>query len=211
MGPTRALENVTIRARVRGFLTEPPFRRRGPGQEGAALARDRRGAVPGGPPRGAGPPGRGRRRTEEGRGIEGARGLPRRNWISTGPSFCSPRSRNAQPGARRLGTPVRPRSSTRPRPIASGGNRRSRPDRANLAQAKTDYAVGISSAQAQVSARQGRPVRDGRAEPWVTCRMYAPLQVAVSARPGSRSATLVGPGSRAGGGAYTDHRHDPAT
>ncbi len=62
-----------------------PLRRGGDGQEGAAPAGDRRGAVPGGPPVGEGAPGRGRRLAPQGRGIQGCARSPRRNWNSTGP------------------------------------------------------------------------------------------------------------------------------
>ena len=104
-----------------------PFRRGGDGQEGAAPAGDRRGAVPGGPPVGAGPPGRGRRRAPQGRGIQGARGLRGAAGPRPGPAAARPDPGAAEPGARCPGTPDRPRISTRPRPTASGGNRRSRP------------------------------------------------------------------------------------
>ena len=73
-------------------------------------------------------------------------------------------------------------------------------DRANLAQAKADYDVGIASAQAQVAAARAA-VRDAELNLGY-CRMYAPIDGRIGeAR--VKVGNLVGP-DPAGGGAFTD-------
>lgn len=73
-------------------------------------------------------------------------------------------------------------------------------DRAHLAQANTDYTIGIAAAQAQLSAADAA-VHDAELNLGY-CRMYAPLNGRIGeAR--VKVGNLVGP-DPAGGGAYTD-------
>ena len=128
-GTTRALEDVTIRARVRGFLTERHF------AEGAMVKKGQLLLVIDEEPyqvalqSAQGPPGRGRGRAQEGRGIARVARSPRRSWSSTGPSCCSPRSRSGATGrslARNAGIGRGPRQD-RGRPQALGIAGRGRP------------------------------------------------------------------------------------
>jgi len=125
-GTTRALENVTIRARVRGFLTERHFAEGALVKKGqlllvideepyqvalhAALARQAEADAI-------------LKKAEESKGREVSEAqldLDRSQLLLA----QIQERRNRALVARHA---VRPRSSTRPRPIASGGNRRSRP------------------------------------------------------------------------------------
>ena len=182
------------------------LRRGGDGQEGAAPARDRRGAVPGGPPVGAGPPGRGRRRrSARPRNRRGARS-PRRSWSSTGPS-----SSLAQIQERRNRALVARNAGSAEDLDKTEADRKRwesqvEADRASLAQAKADYDVGIASAQAQVSAARAA-VRDAELNLGY-CRMYAPIDGRIGeAR--VKVGNLVGPGPGRRGRLHRPG-HDPA-
>ena len=198
-GTTRALEDVTIRARVRGFLTERHFAEGAMVKKGQLLlvideepyqvalqsARARQAEADAAP-----------RRPRNRRGARS----PRRNWSSTGPSWCSPRSRSGATA------PCSTRNAGSAEDLDKTEADRKRwesqveADRAHLAQAKADYAVGIASAQAQVSAARAA-VRDAELNLGY-CRMYAPLDGRIGeAR--VKVGNLVGP-DQAGGGAFTD-------
>ena len=126
-GTTRALEDVTIRARVRGFLTERHFAEGATVKKGQLLL-----VIDEEPYKVALQSARARQaeaeaalqKAEESKGREvAAAQLDAR----PGPAAARPDPGAAQPDARWPATPARPRTSTRPRPTASGGRRRSRP------------------------------------------------------------------------------------
>ena len=199
-GTTRALEDVTIRARVRGFLTERHF------AEGAMVKKGQLLLVIDEEPYQVALQSARARQAEadaaltQGRGIEGARGLRGATGARPGPAACSPRSRNGATGrslARNAGSAEDLDKTEADR---KRWESQVEADRANLAQAKADYEVGIASAQAQVAAAKAA-VRDAELNLGY-CRMYAPIDGRIGeAR--VKVGNLVGP-DPAGGGAFTD-------
>ena len=129
IGTTRALEEVTIRARVRGFLTERHFKDGSERQEGPALARDRQEAVPGRARSGQGP-------ARGGQGIARKERRPPRpsrsrrpTWRWTRPSFASTKSKSAASASCWRARRRRRKTTTRPRPRSSRARPRSMPIR----------------------------------------------------------------------------------
>ena len=160
-----ALEDVTIRARVRGFLTERHF------EEGSLVKKGQLLLVIDEEPYkvalqiGQGQPGRGRGRAREGRGVEGVARSRRPSSSSTGRSCCSPSSRSGGAGRSCPATPPSAEETGqgrgRPQEVARP---RSRPTSPTSRRPRSDYDVGIASAAAQARGRQGRGPRR-RAEP----------------------------------------------
>ena len=198
-GTTRALENVTIRARVRGFLTERHFEEGAMVKKGQLLL-----VIDEEPYQVALQSARARQAEAEAasarpRNPRAARS-PRRSWTSTGPSSCWPRSRSGATGRSWPGTPGSAEDLDKTEADRKRWESQVEADRANLDQANADYDVGIASAQAQVSAARAA-VRDAELNLGY-CRMYAPIDGRIGeAR--VKVGNLVGP-DPAGGGAFTD-------
>ncbi|MDR3638141.1 MAG: efflux RND transporter periplasmic adaptor subunit [Isosphaeraceae bacterium] len=198
-GTTRALENVTIRARVRGFLTERHF------VEGALVKKGQLLLVIDEEPYQIALQSARARQAE----VEAAL---KKAQESKGPEVSASQleldraqlvlaqiqeKRNRALVSRNAGSAedVDKTESDRKRWEAQV-----EADRAHLAQAKADYSVGIATAHAQVSAAKAA-VRDAELNLGY-CRMYAPLEGRIGeAR--VKVGNLVGP-DQAGGGAFTD-------
>jgi membrane fusion protein, multidrug efflux system len=198
-GSTRALEDVTIRARVRGFLTERHFAEGSLVKKGQLLL-----VIDEEPYHVAVQMARARqleadavlRKAEESQGREVSAAqldLDRAQLLLA----QIQERRNRALVARSAGSAedLDKTEADRKRWEAQVDA-----DRARLVQAKTDYTVGIASAQAQVSAAKAA-VRDAELSLGY-CRMYAPLQGRIGeAR--VKVGNLVGP-EQGGGGGFTD-------
>jgi membrane fusion protein (multidrug efflux system) len=195
-GTTRALEDVTIRARVRGFLTERHFAEGAMVQKGQLLL-----VIDEEPYQVALQSARARqadaeaslRKAEESKGREVAAAqldLDRAQLVL------------AQIQERRNRALVSRNAGTAEELDKTEADRKRwesqvEADRAQLAQAKADYAVGIASAEAQVSAAKAA-VRDAELNLGY-CRMYAPLDGRIGeAR--VKVGNLVGPDQGGAGG-----------
>jgi membrane fusion protein (multidrug efflux system) len=198
-GTTRALENVTIRARVRGFLTERHFSegelvKKGqlllvideePYQVALQLARARQ--------------------AEAEAALRRAEESKEREVSASQVDLDRAQLLLAQIQERRNRTLVSRNAGTAEDLDKTEADRRRwesqvEADRARHAQAKADYAIGIATAQAQVIGAKAS-VRDAELNLGY-CRMYAPLQGRIGeAR--VKVGNLVGP-DQAGGGAFTD-------
>ena len=198
-GTTRALENVTIRARVRGFLTERHFTEGAPVKKGQLLlvideepyqiilqsAKARLAEAEAS-----------LRKAEESKGREVSASqldLDRAQLLLAQIQERRNRalvSRNAG-SAEDLDKTEADRKRWESQVEA---------DRAHLAQAKADFEVGIATARAQVSAARAE-VRDAELNLGY-CRMHAPIDGRIGEAL-VKVGNLVGPDA-SGGGAFTD-------
>jgi membrane fusion protein (multidrug efflux system) len=198
-GSTRALEDVTIRARVRGFLTERHFAegalvKKGqlllvideePYQVALQMARARQADADAS-----------LRKAEESQGREVSAAQLELDRAQLLLAQIQER-RNRALVARNAGSAEDLDKTEADR---KRWESQVEADHAHLTQAKTDYAVGIASAQAQVLAARAA-VRDAELNLGY-CRMYAPIEGRIGeAR--VKVGNLVGP-DQAGGGGFTD-------
>ena len=143
-GTTRALEDVTIRARVRGFLKERHFAEGAMVKKGQLLLVIDEEPYQVDPPVGQGPADRGLRRAEaRPRNPRGARSPAAQLELDRAQLLLAQlqeRRFNRTLVARRA--PARPRTWTRPRPTARRWESQVEADRAQVAQAKADYDRG---------------------------------------------------------------------
>jgi membrane fusion protein, multidrug efflux system len=171
-GTTRALENVTIRARVRGFLTERHF------SEGAMVKKGQLLLVIDEEPYQVALQSARARQAETEASLNKAKDSKGREVSASQLDLDRAQLVLAEIQEKRSRTLVS-RSAGPLEDLDKAEADRKRwesqveADRAHLAQAKTDYAVGIASAQAQVSAARAA-VRDAELNLGY-CRMYAPL------------------------------------
>jgi membrane fusion protein (multidrug efflux system) len=198
-GTTRALESVTIRARVRGFLTERHF------AEGAMVKKGQLLLVIDEEPYQVALRSAKARQAEAEASLRKAEESKGREVSASQLELDRAQLLLAQIQEKRSRALVsRNAGSAEDLDKAEADRRRweaqVEADRAHLAQAKADYEVGIASARAQVSAA-GAAVRDAELNLGY-CRMYAPLDGRIGeAR--VKVGNLVGP-DPAGGGAMTD-------
>ena len=198
-GTTRALEYVTIRARVRGFLTERHF------AEGAMVEKGQLLLVIDEEPYRIALQSAQARQTEADASLRKSEESMGREVASSQLDLDRAQLLLAQIQERRNRALVsRSAGSAEELDKAEADRKRwesqVEADRAQLAQAKTEYAVGIASARAQVSAAKAA-VRDAELNLGY-CRMYAPLQGRIGEAL-VKVGNLVGP-DQAGGGTYTD-------
>jgi membrane fusion protein (multidrug efflux system) len=198
-GTTRALEDVTIRARVRGFLTERHF------AEGATVKKGQLLLVIDEEPYQIALESAKARLAESEAMLRKAEESKGREVSSSQVDLDRAQLLLAQIQERRNRTLVsRNAGSAEDLDKAEADRRRwesqVEADRANLAQAKADYEVGIASTRAQVSAAKAA-VRDAELNLGY-CRMYAPLDGRIGeAR--VKVGNLVGP-DQGGGSGMTD-------
>jgi membrane fusion protein, multidrug efflux system len=198
-GTTRALESVTIRARVRGFLTERHF------EEGALVKKGQLLLVIDEEPYQVALQSAQARLAEAEASLKKAEESKGREVSASQLELDRSQLLFAQIQERRNRALVSRNAGSAEDLDKTEADRKRwesqvEADRANLAQAKADFAVGIASSQAQVSAAKAA-VRDAELNLGY-CRMYAPLQGRIGeAR--VKVGNLVGP-DQAGGGAYTD-------
>jgi membrane fusion protein, multidrug efflux system len=171
-GTTRALENVTIRARVRGFLTERHF------AEGALVKKGQLLLVIDEEPYQVALQSARARQAEAESSLNKAQDSKGREVSAAQLDLDRAQLLLAEIQERRSRTLVTRNAAPREDLDKAEADRRRwesqvEADRAYLAQARTDYAVGIASAQAQVSAAKAA-VRDAELNLGY-CRMYAPL------------------------------------
>lgn len=198
-GTTRALENVTIRARVRGFLTERHF------SEGASVKKGQLLLMIDEEPYQVALQSARARQAEAEASLKKAEESKGREVSAAQVDLDRAQLLLAQVQERRNRALVS-RHAGSPEDLDKAEADRRRwesqveADRANLAQAKADFEVGIASAHAQVSAAQAA-VRDAELNLGY-CRMYSPLDGRIGeAR--IKVGNLVGP-EQAGGGAMSD-------
>jgi membrane fusion protein (multidrug efflux system) len=198
-GTTRSLESVTIRARVRGFLTERHF------VEGALVKKGQLLLVIDEEPYRIALQSAQARQAETEASLRKAEESKMREVSAAQLDLDRAQLLLAQIQERRNRSLVSRNAGTAEDLDKTEADRRRwesqvEADRAQLAQAKADYAVGIASAQAQVSAAKAA-VRDAELNLGY-CRMYAPLEGRIGeAR--VKVGNLVGPDS-GGGGGFTD-------
>ena len=198
-GTTRALEDVTIRARVRGFLTERHF------AEGALVKKGQLLLVIDEEPYQVALQSARARQAEADASLRKAEESKGREVSAAQLDLDRAQLLLAQIQERRNRALVSRNAGSAEDLDKTEADRKRwesqvEADRAHLAQAKADYAVGIASAQAQVSAAKAA-VRDAELNLGY-CRMYAPLEGRIGeAR--VKVGNLVGP-DQAGGGAFTD-------
>ncbi|WP_435007914.1 efflux RND transporter periplasmic adaptor subunit [Tundrisphaera lichenicola] len=198
-GTTRALENVTIRARVRGFLTERHF------TEGAMVKQGELLLVIDEEPYQVALESARARQAEAEAALKKAEESKGREVSAAQVEVDQAQLLLAQIQERRNRTLVS-RSAGSAEDLDKTEADRKRwesqvlADRAHLDQAKADYAVGIASAQAQISAARAA-VRDAEIN-LSYCRMHAPLDGRIGEAK-VKVGNLVGPDA-SGGGAYTD-------
>jgi membrane fusion protein (multidrug efflux system) len=195
-GTTRALEDVTIRARVRGFLTERHF------AEGAVVKKGQLLLVIDEEPYQVALQSARARQAEADASLRKAEESKGREVSAAQLDLDRAQLRLAQIQERRNRTLVA-RNAGSAEDLDKTEADRSRwesqveADRAHLDQAKADYAVGIASAQAQVSAARAA-VRDAELNLGY-CRMYAPIEGRIGeAR--VKVGNLVGPDQGGAGG-----------
>jgi membrane fusion protein, multidrug efflux system len=198
-GTTRALENVTIRARVRGFLTERHF------AEGATVKKGQLLLVIDEEPYQVALESARARQAEADASLRKAEESKEREVSAAQVELDRAQLLLAHVQERRSRTLVSRNAGSAEELDKTEADRRRwesqvEADRAHLAQARSDYDVGIASARAQVSAARAA-VRDAELNLGY-CRMFAPLDGRIGeAR--VKVGNLVGPDS-AGGGAMTD-------
>jgi membrane fusion protein (multidrug efflux system) len=198
-GTTRALESVTIRARVRGFLTERHF------AEGATVKKGQLLLVIDEEPYQVALESAKARQAEADASLKKAEESKEREVSAAQVDLDRAQLLLAQVQERRSRTLVSRNAGSAEELDKTEADRRRwesqvEADRAHLAQARADYEVGIASARAQVSAARAA-VRDAELNLGY-CRMYAPLDGRIGeAR--VKVGNLVGPDS-SGGGAMTD-------
>jgi membrane fusion protein (multidrug efflux system) len=196
---TRALEDVTIRARVRGFLTQRHF------AEGAMVKKGQLLLVIDEEPYQVALQSARARQAEADASLRKAEESKGREVSAAQLQLDQAQLLLAQLQERRNRTLVSRQAGTLEDLDKTEADRRRwdsqvEADRAHLSQAKADYDVGIASARAQVSAAKAA-VRDAELNLGY-CRMYAPLNGRIGeAR--VKVGNLVGPDS-GGGGAMTD-------
>ena len=198
-GTTRALEMVTIQARVRGFLTERHF------AEGAMVKKGQLLLVIDEEPYKIALRAALARRDEANSALHKAEESKAREVAASQLDLDQAQLLLAQIQERRNRTLVsRHAGSTEDLDKADADRKRwesqVEADRAHLAQSKADYAVGIAAGQAQVAAAEAA-VRDAELDLGY-CRMTAPIDGRIGeAR--VKVGNLVGPDA-AGGGGYTE-------
>jgi len=198
-GTTRALEDVTIRARVRGFLTERHF------AEGATVKKGQLLLVIEEEPYQVALQSARARQAEAGASLRKAEESKGREVSASQLELDRAQLLLAQIQERRNRALLSRNAGSAEDLDKTEADRRRwesqvDADHAHLAQAKADYAVGIASAQAQVSAAKAA-VRDAELNLGY-CRMTAPIEGRIGeAR--VKVGNLVGP-DPAGGGAFTD-------
>jgi membrane fusion protein, multidrug efflux system len=198
-GTTRALENVTIRARVRGFLTERHF------TEGAMVKKGQLLLVIDEEPYQITLQSARARLAEAEAAFTKAEESKRREMSASQLELDQAQLVLAQIQERRARTLlVRNAGSAEDLDKSEAERKRSeaqvKSDRADLAQAKADYDVGIASARAQVAAASAA-VRDAELSLGY-CRMHAPIDGRIGeAR--VKVGNLVGP-EQSGGGAFSE-------
>lgn len=198
-GTTRALENVTIRARVRGFLTERHF------EEGAFVKKGQLLLVIDEEPY--------RVALELARAKEAeAAAALRKSEVSKGPQIARAQLEldRAQlvlaqiQEKRSRSLLVRSAGSTEELDKAEADRKKWEAqvvaDQANLDQAQADFEVGIAAARAQVAAAKAS-VQDAELNLGY-CRMFAPIDGRIGEAK-VKVGNLVGP-DPAGGGAFSD-------
>jgi membrane fusion protein, multidrug efflux system len=171
-GTTRALENVTIRARVRGFLTERHF------SEGAMVKKGQLLLVIDEEPYQVALQSARARQAETEATLNKAKDSKGREVSASQLDLDRAQLVLAAIQEKRSRTLVSRNAGPLEDLDKAEADRKRwesqvEADRAHLAQAKTDYDVGIASAQAQVSASRAA-VRDAELNLGY-CRMYAPL------------------------------------
>jgi membrane fusion protein, multidrug efflux system len=198
-GTTRALEDVTIRARVRGFLTERHF------VEGALVKKGQLLLVIDEEPYQVALQSARARQAEADASLKKAEESKGREVSAAQLDLDRAQLRLAQILERRNRALVSRNAGSAEDLDKTEADRRRwesqvEADHAHLAQAKSDYAVGIASAGAQVSAAKAA-VRDAELNLGY-CRMVAPLEGRIGeAR--VKVGNLVGP-DQGGGGGFTD-------
>src|SRR4051812_12605689 len=198
-GTTRALEDVAIRARVRGFLTERHF------AEGSLVKKGQLLLVIDEEPYQVALQSTRARQAEAEASLRKAEESKGREVSAAQLELDRAQLLLAQIQERRNRALVSRNAGSAEELDKSEADRKRwesqvESDRANLAQAKADYEVGIASARALVSAAKAA-VRDAELNLGY-CRMYAPLEGRIGeAR--VKVGNLVGP-DPAGGGAMTD-------
>ncbi len=198
-GTTRALENVTIRARVRGFLTERHF------AEGAMVKKGQLLLVIDEEPYQIALESAQARQAESEAALEKAKESKEREVSSAQLNLDRAQHLLSQIQEKRTRSLVL-RKAGPTEDLDKAEAERSRwesqveADQAHLAQANADYKVGIAAAEAQVSAAKAS-VRDAELNLGY-CRMFAPLDGRIGeAR--VKVGNLVGP-DPSGGGAMND-------
>jgi membrane fusion protein, multidrug efflux system len=198
-GTTRALEDVTIRARVRGFLTERHF------AEGALVKKGQLLLVIDEEPYQVALQSARARQAEADASLNKAEESKGREVSSAQLDLDRAQLLLAQIQEKRNRNLVSRNAGSAEDLDKTEADRRRwesqvEADRAQLAQAKADYAVGIAAARAQVSAARAA-VRDAELNLGY-CRMYAPLDGRIGeAR--VKVGNLVGP-DQGGPGGMTD-------
>ena len=198
-GTTRALEDVTIRARVRGFLTERHF------TEGATVGKGQLLLVIDEEPYKVALRSVKARQAEAEAALRKAEESRAREVAAAQLNLDRAQLALAQIQERRSRALVARNAGTaedldRTEADRNRWESQVEADRAQLAQAKADFEVGIASAHAQVSAAEAA-VRDAELNLGY-CRMYAPINGRIGEAK-VKVGNLVGPDA-GGGGAFTD-------
>ncbi len=196
---TRALEDVTIRARVRGFLAERHF------EEGALVKKGQLLLVIDEEPYKVALRSAGARQAEAEAALKKAEESKDREVKAAQLALDRAQLLLAELQERRSGALLRRNAATREEMDRAEADRKKyeaevEADLASLSQARADYGVGIASAAAQVEAAKAA-VRDAELNLGY-CRMYA----AIDGRIGEakvKVGNLVGPDA-AGGGAFSE-------
>jgi membrane fusion protein (multidrug efflux system) len=198
-GTTRALENVTIRARVRGFLTERHF------AEGAMVKKGQLLLVIDEEPYQVALQSARAKLADSEAALKKAEESRGREVAASQLELDDAQLELARIQERRFRALLSRRAGSAEELDKSEAERKRwdaqvESDRAHLAQARSDYDVGIASARAQVAAARAA-VRDAELNLGY-CRMYAPIDGRIGeAR--VKVGNLVGP-EQAGGGAFSD-------
>jgi membrane fusion protein (multidrug efflux system) len=198
-GTTRALEDVTIRARVRGFLTERHF------VEGAMVTKGQLLLVIDEEPYQVALESARAQQAEAEASLKKAEESKAREVSEAQLALDRAQLRLAQIQEKRNRALVTRNAGTAEDLDKAEADRRRwesqvEADRAHFDQAKADYSVGIAGARARVAAARAT-VRDAELNLGY-CRMYAPLAGRIG-EAHVKVGNLVGPDS-AGGGAFTN-------
>ena len=192
-GTTRALSEVTIRARVKGFLKEKHF------DEGSNVKKDQLLLVIDEEPfkvkvaQAKAVLEEAEAALKKAQRVEVARRSPRPRWPWTRPSSSSTGSRSAGSATCWPARPRRRKTTTGPRPRPRRARRRSRRRRPACEQATADYDINILSAQAKIE--QAKADLEAAQIDLGYCRMFSPID----GRTGElqvKLGNLVGPGRR---------------
>lgn len=198
-GTTRALEDVTIRARVRGFLSERHF------AEGALVKKGQLLLVIDEEPYKIALQSAQARQSEAEAALKKAEESRGREVTAAQVALDRAQLFLAQVQERRSRMLLTRNAGTAEDMDKTEADRRKweaqiEADRANQEQAKADYEVGLASARAQVEAAKAM-VRDAQLNLGY-CRMYAPLEGRIGEAK-VKVGNLVGP-EAGGGGAFTE-------